>query len=425
MAGSFAALMAQSQLQTKETTRLVQDKLAERLRKEEERKRQQEVQERKDREIAARLRQQHFEEKKKEQERQERLEKERAEMEQEEQRRKQKIAEKLLYGKKPGGSRWPTSSSSSKQDVRQKKVPSDEEGSAATALTREEKRALKLKNEFRIPGSSKRSSTSSGYGKLGKRLPGGAVNIVSDLSHIKPSSEGGIRDQILKNGNHLILANTFKRDTTTVAERQDMRYQANIEAAAKVQFFSGRNHAARERDNASKSRAVSAGPGSDSGSASQKERKPAPPTTPATSSALSARIPKRTPSMKLSASTPAASSSHLHPTKSAVKSNKSSHYESKSTLRSAPPSSKKRTRSPSYESDYTSDDISPPPRRKQKSDEDDIRSQIWTMFGKDRSRYVARDVMSDDEDMEMDARELEREELRRSVAYFPYSVRRY
>ena len=41
------------------------------------------------------------------------------------------------------------------------------------------------------------------------------------------------------------------------------------------------------------------------------------------------------------------------------------------------------------------------------------------MFGKDRSRYVAADVMSDDEDMEAGASDLEREELRRSV---PHSI---
>jgi hypothetical protein len=37
------------------------------------------------------------------------------------------------------------------------------------------------------------------------------------------------------------------------------------------------------------------------------------------------------------------------------------------------------------------------------------------MFGKDRNKYVARDVMSDDEDMEADATALEMEEYRRLV----------
>lgn len=36
------------------------------------------------------------------------------------------------------------------------------------------------------------------------------------------------------------------------------------------------------------------------------------------------------------------------------------------------------------------------------------------MFGKDRGSYVRKDVLSDDEDMEADARILEKEELRSS-----------
>jgi hypothetical protein len=38
------------------------------------------------------------------------------------------------------------------------------------------------------------------------------------------------------------------------------------------------------------------------------------------------------------------------------------------------------------------------------------------MFGKDRSKYVQRDVLSDDEDMEVDATALEMEEHRRSIS---------
>jgi protein SPT2 len=41
--------------------------------------------------------------------------------------------------------------------------------------------------------------------------------------------------------------------------------------------------------------------------------------------------------------------------------------------------------------------------------------EIWKLFGKDRRTYIQRDVFSDDEDMEVDAGILEREELRRSV----------
>jgi len=41
-----------------------------------------------------------------------------------------------------------------------------------------------------------------------------------------------------------------------------------------------------------------------------------------------------------------------------------------------------------------------------------LRSEIWKLFGKDRTAYTQIDVLSDDEDMEADALALETEELR-------------
>lgn len=43
------------------------------------------------------------------------------------------------------------------------------------------------------------------------------------------------------------------------------------------------------------------------------------------------------------------------------------------------------------------------------------------MFGKDRQQYTSRNVLSDDEDMEVDASILEREEAYRSDISFDYS----
>ena len=57
---------------------------------------------------------------------------------------------------------------------------------------------------------------------------------------------------------------------------------------------------------------------------------------------------------------------------------------------------------------------SPPPPKKRQL-ENDISSEIWSIFGKDRKKYTSRDVLSDDEDMEVDATFLEREETIRSV----------
>ncbi|KAF9007545.1 hypothetical protein BDQ17DRAFT_1350856 [Cyathus striatus] len=56
---------------------------------------------------------------------------------------------------------------------------------------------------------------------------------------------------------------------------------------------------------------------------------------------------------------------------------------------------------------------SPPPHKKRAVSDDldhDISSTIWQLFGRDRTKYVSRDVLSDDEDMEVDARILEQEE---------------
>lgn len=73
---------------------------------------------------------------------------------------------------------------------------------------------------------------------------------------------------------------------------------------------------------------------------------------------------------------------------------------------------KKRPRSPSLS-------LSPPPsKRRAASPENSLRSEIWKLFGKDRNSYVARDVLSDDEDMEADASALMKEELRRLVDFY-------
>lgn len=47
----------------------------------------------------------------------------------------------------------------------------------------------------------------------------------------------------------------------------------------------------------------------------------------------------------------------------------------------------------------------------------DLSSTIWSIFGRKRDRYVGMDVFSDDEDMEVDARVLEREEKFRSAIF--------
>lgn len=76
----------------------------------------------------------------------------------------------------------------------------------------------------------------------------------------------------------------------------------------------------------------------------------------------------------------------------------------------APP--RKRPRSPSFSPSP------PPPKRRASEPESALSAEIWKMFGKDRRSYIARDVMSDDEDMEADASVLMKEEMRRCVLSF-------
>lgn len=67
-------------------------------------------------------------------------------------------------------------------------------------------------------------------------------------------------------------------------------------------------------------------------------------------------------------------------------------------------------------SDSLSDSPPPSKRRPQAAPaSNSISAEIWKLFGKDRNAYVARDVYSDDEDMEAGADEVEREEKYRFV----------
>lgn len=100
--------------------------------------------------------------------------------------------------------------------------------------------------------------------------------------------------------------------------------------------------------------------------------------------------------MKKSASTSASATSTSAPRRQSIS---TSQGQSKS----------KRPRSPSLSE-------SPPPAKKRQLD-NDISSHIWSLFGKDRKKYTSRDVLSDDEDMEVDATFLEREETIRSVIF--------
>jgi len=86
---------------------------------------------------------------------------------------------------------------------------------------------------------------------------------------------------------------------------------------------------------------------------------------------------------------------------------------SKATSGSSVPLPKKRARTPpsAYSGSGSDSEYDRHPRKRAPAPTNGIQDEIWKIFGRDRSKYVARDVMSDDEDMEVDAVALEREEF--------------
>jgi len=97
---------------------------------------------------------------------------------------------------------------------------------------------------------------------------------------------------------------------------------------------------------------------------------------------------------------------------SAKVSRPSSLSSNKAASGSSVPLPKKRARTPpSAYSGSESDSEYDHPRKRAPAPSNGIQDEIWKIFGRDRSKYVARDIMSDDEDMEADMVALEREEF--------------
>jgi protein SPT2 len=223
----FAALMALSKSQTKESQDSVQSALIQRQRKEELRRKQQEEQEKKDRERENKLRLKHFEEAKRQEELKLLREREEAALERARKRREDEERDALRYGpkkaKSEGSSKWPAANTHSRDEVRRRRLPldSDDEGSRAAVLTREEKRKRKEDAELRRSLSyGKRASHSSGR-RAGGKLPGGAIDVTS-VQKVETSSLGAgsqsIKARISAIPNTLTKLNVVKRDTRTIDE---------------------------------------------------------------------------------------------------------------------------------------------------------------------------------------------------------------
>ena len=169
-----------------------------------------------------------------------------------------------------------------------------------------------------------------------------------------------------------------------------------------------------------KSSLAPAPPQSFSASASQKNSVPAPSKSTSTKSALPPSHKPSTAASRASSSDVQTSSSQnkAHKVKKSTSSSAASTSARRQSISTSQGQSKsKRPRSPSLSD-------SPPPAKKHRR-HNDISSEIWSIFGKDRKAYTSRDVLSDDEDMEVDATFLEREETIRSVIFSqvqPYLV---
>lgn len=418
---SFAALMALSASQTKESQNAVQIALLQRQRNEELQRKKREEIDRKEREEATKLRQKRFEDEKKQRELQLKRETEMRRLEEEQARREEEQRNALLYGPKKAksGPKWPSSSGISKEQVPKRRLPSDEEngscsGSPAMALTREEKRQRRIESEMRRGYAFKRAATSSGYSKAGKRLPGGAIDATSAPTSDGCNSSQSVKARLSALPNTLTKLNVHKRDTRTIDEILQDRAKAKTatldgDDAKEFNDWFGKGKKDTGRISAQVSTAApsraSSGSSSPSPSGSRSVNSGTSKTSTAPKSAILSFSKTAQPK---GADSPQSLKTEVKPksTSNFIPSMKSQAYKPSSVARSAGPV-KKRPRSPSSS-------LSPPPpkRRPASADVESYSNEIWKLFGKDRSKYVEQDVYSDDEDMEVGAGVLEREELR-------------
>lgn len=254
---SFASLMALSASHTRESQQAVETALQERRRKEAAQRRQQEEKEAREREQEKKMRMRRLEEEKRAQERELRLAEERRAREAAVQRREDAQRDSLRYGPKKAGktaaggaggasSKWPASSSDARDAVRRRRMPDDDEPDAGPVLTREELRERKQQAEMRrlFSVSKRLAAPVRTHGKTGMRLPGGAMNIVTNRSGQAAADEaassggGSVKDRLAAKPNTLVQLNMKKRDKRTEDEIQ-MEVRANrkvLDGSEALQF---------------------------------------------------------------------------------------------------------------------------------------------------------------------------------------------
>lgn len=392
----FAALMALSQARTQESTRAADSINAERLRKEEARRRQQEEEDRKEHERQVKMLRHHLEEQKREKERQLKREQEREAKLKEMERREEVQRQALLYGPKKGRertSRYPRSSAASRR------ASDDDEGDAGPALTREEKRERRLQIQF-SQNPTRRSGYSAGTSRAGRRLPGGALNATAHRSQEGGGSANGgssVRERLAAMPNTLTKLNTVKRDTRSIDEilrdRAKARENKTLEGEEAREFnnwFGTKSKAATTTKTSSPSSPTASGA-----------------STPSLLPQRSDTIPPA--SKKSSSPRPTVSSKFPRPAP----------LGNKITAGLSAHTPTKRARSPQsiYDGSESDSEYDRRPSKRASGASSGIQDEIWKIFGRDRSKYMSRTVMSDDEDMEADMTALEREELARYVPF--------
>lgn len=468
---SFAALMALSATQTQQSEAQVQSQLADRKRREAQKRKELDERERKDREMEQKLRKKALEEAQRTKEREERYEAERRAKELALKRKEDEQRDALRYGPKKARTEYPSSSSAAREELRRRRMPESDDEAGGSALTREEKRRMRLQRELNYGASSFKRAT-GGYRKTGRRLAGGAVDVdaTTASSSGANTSYRSVKERLAHEPPGLIRLNVNKRDTRTIDEILQDRAKAKSSKtlagddakafddwfgkskpkasstappSSPSSIFSSRSPSPVQAARSEGSKAVSRASKSLSGtppviSQSSAASKPA-------LGGLSFSRNTATPASKGSGITvksvggkPAADKTSAHGAASsrpangkfvtkgnAVSSrvassssaarpsfNGSKQVGSSAKLGGTAGSFKKRPRSPSYSP-------SPPPAKRRSAPPggggNSISTEIWKIFGKDRNAYVARDVYSDDEDMEAGARDLESEELYRLV----------
>ncbi|KAJ7183244.1 hypothetical protein C8R46DRAFT_1172892 [Mycena filopes] len=405
---NLTALMAMGESHTKSVESTVQAALAQKKLKEEQRRKQQEEQERKQRELETKLRLRYFEEQKRKTEVEAKLAQERQAQQADLLRREAEVRDALRYGPKKAKSaagKWPTSSSGVREEVRRKRLPDDDDDDmgGGIPLTREEKRERKLQAELKRAFQSPRrtNSATGGYRKTGGRLPGGAYDVATTSADkiAATSGPGNVKDRLAKMPNTLTRLNVVKRDTRTIDEivrdrRENKEVLNGDQARGFDDWFTPSSRAPPKKEKAPVASS------SASSSSSRPSSQPLPP-PPAKRTSAPAATPKPRP--KASASTLASSSAKKRPR--SLSASRSS---------SPPPSKRAHLASASSSRPMKPSKSTSRPRSHSPLADEELSSTIWSIFGKDKAAYTARDVLSDseddDSDMEAGASALEYEE---------------